>query len=269
MPYPTAAQRRLKRLYHWQPFHKCRLRATLKNGTIYCSNPNDFNDPWDCKPFFNTELLSDSTEREKHIDWAVRICEAVGKMTKEDIEQMRKKLQDDSALLEQMLREHILEMQQAVADRYRVYCMCPDPTNVLMWAHYANKHQGICLEFNVQNDAICGALEVQYYSEFPMTRQYSDDLAENLLPLLAKSDVWKYEKEYRLITQEADIATPHDTLQSTNGHLKLPDGALRSIIVGCQSRYDAVRKLVYKHKPDIQILRARRVQNRYRLEIGP
>lgn len=136
-----------------------------------------------------------------------------------------------------------------------------------MWAHYADGHRGVCLEFNVQNEVICCALEAQYFSKYPMTRQYSDNLAENLLPLLAKSDVWKYESEYRLIVQDAANATPHETLLATNGFLKLPDGALRSIIVGCQGSYDAVQDLVRKYNVDIPVLRARKIDNRYALEI--
>jgi len=242
------------------------LELTLRTGTIYCSNPKDFNDPWDCRPYFNTDLLSDLVERQKHIECAVKICRRHTRMSEQDIVRMHRKLQDP-VLLQQMVREQIVAMQQAVLDRYRVYCMCPDVQSTLMWARYADKHRGICLEFNVANDAICGAMEVQYYPEFPMIRQYSDDLAENLLPLLAKSNVWEHEKEYRLLTQESSNATPHDTLLSDGGHLKLPDGAFRAIIVGCQGPYDAVRDLVGKHNADIQLLRAHLVPNRYALDI--
>jgi len=47
MPFPNAAQRRLKQLYHWQRFDAGRLEAILRDNAIYCSRPSDFNDP--CK----------------------------------------------------------------------------------------------------------------------------------------------------------------------------------------------------------------------------
>jgi hypothetical protein len=266
MVFANAAQRHLKRLYHWQRFDADRLEVILKDNTLYCSRPADFNDPWDCRPFFNTEQLSDPAELKKHIDWAVRVCRDAGTMSAADIARMQDQLRDP-AVLERMLRQHTLETQQAVLERYRVYCLSPDATNALMWAHYADSHRGICLEFNVLNNVICCALEAQYAPEFPMTRQYSDDLADNLLPLLTKSNVWKYENEYRLIVQDTANATPHDTLHATNGFLKLPDGALRSIIVGCQGPYDAVRDLVRDCNPGIQVLRAHKIDNRYALEI--
>lgn len=266
MPFPNAAQRGLKRLYHWQRFDAGRLEAILRDNAIYCSRPTDFNDPWDCRPFFNTDLLSDPAEMQKHIDWAVRICRRDGKMSEAYIARMQDQLRD-RAILEGKVRETTMATQQAVLERYRVYCLCPDVTNALMWAHYADSHRGICLEFNVRNEVICCALEAQYCPEFPMTPQYSDDLAENLLPLLAKSDVWKYENEYRLIAQGAANATAHDTLLATNGFLRLPDGTLRAIIVGCQGPYDAVQDLVRKCKADVSVLRARKLDNRYALEI--
>ncbi len=70
MAFANAAQRHSRWLYHWQRFDAARLEVTLKDNTIYCSWPGDFNDPWDCRPFFNTEQLSDPEELQKHIDWA-------------------------------------------------------------------------------------------------------------------------------------------------------------------------------------------------------
>jgi hypothetical protein len=268
MPFSNAAQRRLKNLYHWQRFDAGRLEAILRDNAVYCSKPSDFNDPWDCRPFFNTDLLSDPAEVQKHIDWAELICTRAGKMSEPDIARMKEALRDP-ALLRKMVRKGAIETQQAVLERYRVYCLCSDVSNALMWAHYADSHRGICLKFSVRNEVICCALEVQYFPEFPMTRQYSDDLAENLLPLLAKSDVWKYESEYRLIAQDAANATPHETLLAVNGFLKLPDGALRAVIVGCQGPYDEVRELVGRCSLAIPVLRARKLDNRYGLEIAP
>lgn len=268
MPFTTAHERRIRRLFHWQRFNAEWFEAQLKNGTIYCSNPKDFNDPWDCRPFFNTDILGDPGERQKHIDWAVKICKRAGQMSEAQIAEMQRQLQDP-AVLERCVREQIIGTRRAVLDRYRVYCLCPDVNSIRMWAHYADNHKGICLEFNVPNEIICGALEVQYYDEFPMTRQYSDDIDENLLPLLVKSKAWKDENEYRLIAQEAGNATPHETLLTHGGHLKLHEGALQSVIVGCQGPYDTVKELVAKYQVNVQVLRARTVPNRYELVYEP
>lgn len=76
----TAAQNKIPLLYHWQKFDLARLEQQLREGTVFCSKPIDFNDPWDCRPFFNTDLLAHPNERQKHIDWAVEICKRDGRI---------------------------------------------------------------------------------------------------------------------------------------------------------------------------------------------
>jgi len=268
MPFRTAYQNKIPRLYHWQRFDADRFAQQLRNCTVYCSSPRDFNDPWDCRPFFNTDLLADPAERQKHIDWAVEICKRHAPMSDNDMDRMKRELQDPIAL-ERYVRQSIVEVQKAVLERYRVYCLCPDVNNVLMWAHYGASHTGICLEFNVANETICSAQEVKYFKQFPMTPQYSKDEDENSLPLLSKGDVWQYEHEYRLIAQDADNRTPHDTLLTHDGHLKLAGGALLSVIVGHLGPYEQVQDLVVRHAPSVKVLRAHLVPNKYELIVGP
>ena len=266
MPFPTAATERLRILYHWQPFIPERLEATLRNHTIYCSRPSDFNDPWDCRPFFNTEFLDDPENIKKSIEWAVRVCKQDGRMSEEDLLRMAKELENRDAL-DRTVRQITEETLAEVLQRYRVYCLCPDVENTLMWSHYADSHRGVCLEFNVRNELICQALEVQYHAEFPMTAHYVDDPSTNLLPLLAKSDCWAYEHEFRLIAQERGNATPHETLFTDNGQLSIPDGALSAVIVGCQGNFDDVEALVRDCGSRVAVRNARRAPNRFALEI--
>jgi hypothetical protein len=79
--------------------------------------------------------------------------------------------------------------------------------------------------------------------------------------------VWEDEREYRLIAQESDNAINHETLMTTNNLLKLPEGALLSVIVGCHGPFDAVRSLVAEVAPDITLKSAERVPNRFELKI--
>jgi hypothetical protein len=101
--------------------------------------------------------------------------------------------------------------------RYRVYCLGPDSGNLLMWAHYADNHRGVCLEFDTRDEVMCFPLRVEYSAQFPVMRAYTTDLVDNLVPLLSKSDVWAYEREYRLIAQERGDATDHETPVTDDG----------------------------------------------------
>lgn len=65
----------IRRLYYWywQRFIPDRLVTLLRDRVIWCGRPADFNDPWDCKPSYNTDLLRDEAERERHIEWYAQI----------------------------------------------------------------------------------------------------------------------------------------------------------------------------------------------------
>ena len=263
----TAFQEGHRVLYHWQPFNKKRLARTLKDLTIYCSSPGDFNDPWDCKPFFNTEILADPEENEKHVAWAADVCRRLSNMSEPDIGIMKETLRNDQARATALLLDISQSTVAAIARRYRVYCLGPDVENLLMWAHYADRHRGICLEFSLRNNVMCSALKCEYLKEFPIMKLHSMEEADALRVLLAKADPWSYEKECRIIAQERRHANDTGTLMTDEGFLKLPKGALVSVIVGCQGDHEKVNKLVQALAPDVKVKRAVRVQNRYSLKI--
>jgi hypothetical protein len=67
VPVRFAGQLSVPRLYHYQDFdltssadHTARLVDILQEHRIWCSNPAHFNDPWDCKPYFDPALLDSS-----------------------------------------------------------------------------------------------------------------------------------------------------------------------------------------------------------------
>ena len=68
----TAAEQRIRSLYHYQAFDDLgRLARILTDGAIYCSNPKDFNDPWDCRPCFSKKLLDEPVQYERVVQWFI------------------------------------------------------------------------------------------------------------------------------------------------------------------------------------------------------
>ncbi len=115
---------------------------------------------------------------------------------------------------------------------YLVSCFSRNPTNVLLWSHYANKHKGVCIEYAVP-DKFDGYMleEVKYCSSLP-------NLDTSALPnnesvrgfLLRKSRSWQYEKEFRLLRQSP---LP----------MKYPFGKITSITFGLRwARFTPTRK---------------------------
>lgn len=113
------------------------------------------------------------------------------------------------------------------------------PLNLLMWAHYAQSHQGFVIEFDPSHAMFVDArqrpvgfdhLGPVVYSQGRPRYDYLSDV--NMVDLFFhKSIEWKYEKEWRMVRrlQEADEVKPN------GAHLfAIPPSAIKSIIFGCQ-----------------------------------
>lgn len=82
-------------------------------------------------------------------------------------------------------------------------CLSPIITecNPLMWAHYADSHKGICIQYKINPDNLLDEknklirlFEVNYDKPFPL-----DGNIPFWDSLCVKGDFWRYEKEVRLI----------------------------------------------------------------------
>lgn len=75
-------------------------------------------------------------------------------------------------------------------------CDCP-----VMWAHYAENHQGVVLILDGDKDNLIGrARPVEYVSARPTMTV--DTLIENLY---RKGAAWEYEREYRVLSKRGDV----------------------------------------------------------------
>lgn len=117
----TAFEDGYRMLYHWQPFDTgCgaeRLAKTLGEKVVYCSKPPDFNDPWDCKPFYNLEILANDAEREQHAEWAANLCRRRTDMSEQDIATMRETLRTDEATARTIIRQITESIVDAITER--------------------------------------------------------------------------------------------------------------------------------------------------------
>jgi hypothetical protein len=266
-----AAQQRIPRLYHYQPLNVVRLARIFTDRTIYCSNPKDFNDPWDCKPCFSRALLDDAVKYEQTVQWFIRLGRRSNPSMNEEEHKMREgELRSNRKLLEWMIDEATRGLETAVIGQYRVYCLSTHADVSLMWSHYSDSHRGVCLEFSVQNELFCAALPVVYRDTYPLFDLADDSEDGALEVLLTKSDAWRYESEFRLVTTAPGYSFS-GMLGTHENFVKLPAGALKSVIVGClmaEEQRALVRKLVAGSGEPVALKSARRVPDRYTLEIG-
>ena len=223
-----------------------------------------FNDPWDCKPSFNSDSLADPAVLDRIMRWFHR--QAENPLAPEAKLQLETGLREDPTKRLEFIRGLSSAHEREISKR-RVYCITSNPTSMLMWSHYADHHKGICLEFGVDNPLFAKAAEVIYCEKYPVWSpdefEKQQDRATEMV--LVKADAWRYEDEFQLISL-ADGPASHPLLIE-NDCLSLPAGALKSVIVGCQGDYGGIKAIVDSLTPNLPVRRATRLQNHYRIEI--
>ena len=137
-------------------------------------------------------------------------------------------------------------------DKYKILSLSKSNKNILMWSHYAQKHNGIVLGFDFNKDkAIYKRLQpVKYDKELKITKDFFNRLFKYLindainseLPekniinedkfaniffkhlleyFFIKNNVWNYEEEYRLVIKN-----------NQEDFLGFNDNSLKKIIFG-------------------------------------
>ncbi len=264
---PTGAMLKVNRLFHYQQFNADWLRTTLLEEKIWFSNPAAFNDPWDCRPFFYLPDENESDLKERYVEW---FCARSADMPEEERALKAKGLREDPAYLKRVVEKFSQLMTTAIREQYRVYCLSTKSDSTLMWSHYANDHRGVCLEFRCDNEVFSSAMKMNYTDEYPLF----DFASDPLLPLITKSRAWGYEDEYRVVALERFIdpsVAVAGVIRTKENFLKLPRGALQSVIMGCmieRADADKLQQIIGQQFPRrVALRRAVRVPNRYSLAI--
>lgn len=259
----------LQSLYHYQDFdlsgsvdHIDRLADVLTKHRVYCSNPATFNDPWDCKPYFDPALLDDPSVREATVEKLIST-----RTGGPELDPLDERLRADPEFLKEAIHKFSVRLSDFIPTQWGVYCLSPVPTLTLMWSHYARNHRGICLEFAVPNTKFQLAFQVHYQNRYPKLLLHDSD--SRLRMLLVKSSDWAYEQEFRLICPRVtDIKELPLTMDGN--YLQIGPQAVKSIILGCQidkATDGKIRDLVREYAPHVRVRQARRALQRYELAI--
>jgi hypothetical protein len=129
--------------------------------------------------------------------------------------------------------------------------------NPLLWSHYAAKHQGICLGFDVIDSDVQpvkylkGRIKARLASDGGPTK-IDQTLAATLL--YAKSAHWEYEKEYRMYV-DLDVSAAEHGLHFFPFSDRL---RLREVILGayCEFKREALCQLLGKVCDSVEVIPA-------------
>jgi hypothetical protein len=264
----TAREHGVTTLYNFQGTLD-HLEGNLRENWIHCSNPDNFNDPWDCKPYFDPSSIDDPAQRPK---WNAFFQEQFDLSPPDEQANILKHFGPRFYEHTELLRQCIARTTDAVCtlnnERYRVFCLTTSPSSLLMWAHYGNKHKGLCLEFDATAEKIWKARKVVYADKLPLANAdlMRDHAALLETSLLTKSREWEYEDEYRLLARDGAI-DPTFSLATEGNFLKLPAGAITGVIAGARADVAKLREIIDHSAPGLPLKRMALRPHEYHLDI--
>ena len=147
----TARSTGLERLYHYERFNPEYLRDTLVNQRIHCSDPAALNDPWDCRPWFDEEVLDDPSAVDALFDFFFA-SNPTAEVSEAEKRASRAHAHRDRHYSRQILNRFSEDFLKVIPNRWRIYCLTPFPDSTLMWSHYAD-NQGHLLGFRARSSS--------------------------------------------------------------------------------------------------------------------
>lgn len=200
-------------------------------GLVYPSSPLYFNDPYDCEFCFQADALEGILDRETYLHllerrFSLKQEEKNRILYSDNIERaMQIVLQAHGGKLSDswmnILESGLSGCLNKIKDAVRVVCLSEVYDSMLMWSHYAQNHTGFCIEYDFEEkDMFYKHLHPVVYTKERYAVSKIDILDENKEFLYKttcrKSDVWSYEKEWRIITANYNKVMPQK--------LKYPNG---------------------------------------------
>jgi hypothetical protein len=205
----------------------------LENAYIYFPSNRDFNDPFDATHTM-LRLTNEDTEMEK-------IYNQMLEGEKDDYMQAYIKKQYKNKPDE--LRKFINSETIKYISTYGIACFTVSPIHIVLWATYADNHEGICIQYDTLRDKsfFKGVRKMDYVEKLEVIdyRPFSNPEIMNDI-FYKKLNLWEKEFEVRLIKPK-------------NGIHKIDPECVRSIILGFKVKDDYIKKVIdiarrkYKH----------------------
>jgi hypothetical protein len=153
--------------------------------------------------------------------------------------------------------------REAAAKTAGVICFSNSWKDPLMWAHYGNKHKGICLGFDISDEHI---KPIEYIPELmqpdvDMKKEFGgvdESYFEKLFNL--KYEGWKYEKEVRVLVPLEEQHPSGFYFTDFKGNM-----SLKEVILGprCTVSLDEIKKHLYGYNERLDVFKSRIAFTKY------
>lgn len=176
----------------------------ITEQSLYFSSPLDFNDPYECMPA---------------------------------IQKLNAQFNIDSLANKKSQRDYIEHMENKILGGRKIGIVCLSKTdrNTIMYAHYSQNHEGLCLGFEVdiydsrseRADPFL-ASEVIYAKTYPVLSGNQDSKEQFKKMFLCKHEDWSYENEWRMVNFLID--NEKDRLY------EFPKNMLKKVVLGVKTK---------------------------------
>jgi hypothetical protein len=158
-----------------------------------------------------------------------------------------------------------------VARKWGVLCFSEKKTDLLQWAHYAERHKGICLGFDVSGGKgkFGRVTYTAYRIAFP--EETKMDVAFSWKLLTTKSKEWEYEKEWRVFLELTDPVWDEGAGRDLYFADFGPELVLKDVILGasCRTSVEEVRQAMSGYADAVCISRMHLSCRKFELEEKP
>lgn len=259
----------------------------LENKMICFSTPHQLNDPFELKPHIQ-DLVSQETYNSSIKEKTAKLRGEYLKLPRNSRRSItfdefsrqvsdltHKKLTSEAKLAMTIKAQEIIDKE--ISGKIGILSLTERPDNLLMWAHYADSHQGFIIEFDSESSFF--TQRRSDVDEFGYLRKitYSEtrpslilEQVKDLSPYLTKSNVWASECEWRMMLP---IHLSHKELPCGHNLFSFPTLAIKSIIFGCRSTEITKKNIIeiIRKNPDfshVELMTARIDQEHYRIHIN-
>lgn len=236
----------------------------LKNRAIRFSQPEAFNDPFEFKPVINSVCSNDYLQN--YVD------ENLDRLTEEQLSNMlppqirnlisresviafvKKSLLDNHESLDNVLKALGTHASKIIPTKSNeligVLSLTEKKDNLLMWSHYADSHRGFCIRFDSthsffnrkrsEKDEFYHLRKVKYLQERPSKTMNEMD---GIDMFLLKSDIWKYEQEWRICSVLSDANTILESQMPPVCLFNFPSEIVKEIIIGTNASNEFIENI--------------------------
>ena len=247
-----------KYLYRYMKVDEYCRKLIVEHEVSFTCRRN-LNDPFDSKIHYTYD-----TYREKNPEYLSRLLDTIEPPLTQD---RKYRILNNMLAHPKPIEPLVEELTSKMRDEVNVcglLCFSEESDNLLLWAHYAKFHTGICLRFvvDIEHDFYQDLYNVRYSENVPLVDLLDGDGEAHLEVFKTKAAIWSYEKEWRII--RPDMIVDRGLYASIGFPIDLMD----RIILGSQISEENKQKILdWVGQQKIEVVNSEEVEGEFRLRI--